>query len=61
MPAQVTIPSKLSITIYRENKIFNDKARFSQYVSTNPALQKALEGKLHSKKVYYAHKDLGNR
>ena len=61
MPAQATIPAKLSITIDGENKIFNDEARFTQYISTNPALQKALEGKLPPKEVYYAHKDLGNR
>ena len=48
--------AKLSITVDVGNKICNDKVRFSQYVSTNPALQKALEGKLHSKKVYYAQR-----
>jgi hypothetical protein len=30
-------PAKLSITIYRENKIFHDKTKFTQYVSINPA------------------------
>ena len=53
--------AKLSIPIDGENKILNDKARFSQYVSTNPALKKALEGKLQLKEVNYAHKDVGNR
>jgi hypothetical protein len=32
-------PEKLSITIDRENKVFHVKARFTQYLSTNPALQ----------------------
>ena len=54
-------PAKLSIIIDGENKIFNDKARFSQYISSNPALQKALKGKLQPKEIYYTHKDLGNR
>ena len=39
-------PAKLSITIDGINKIFHDKTRFKQYLSTNPALQKALERKL---------------
>ena len=37
---------KLSITIDEESKIFHDKNRFKQYLSTNPGLQKVLEGKL---------------
>ncbi|MBV2150901.1 hypothetical protein KRZ98_22135 [Sphingobium sp. AS12] len=31
-------PAKLSIIIDGENKIFHDKTRFKQYISTNPAL-----------------------
>ena len=31
-------PVKLSITIDEENKIFYDKTKFTQYLSTNPAL-----------------------
>ena len=54
-------PAKLSVTIDGENKIFNDKARFSQCISTNSALQKILEGKLQPKEVNYAHKGVGNR
>ena len=52
---------KFSTNIDGKSKIFNDKARFSQYASTNPALQKVLEGKLQPKEVNYAHKDIGNR
>ena len=48
MPAQTTIPSKISITIDRETKIFH-KTKFTQYLSTNPALQRILEGKLQQK------------
>ena len=38
-------PAKLSITIDGENKIFNDKIKFIQYLSTNPALQRIIDGK----------------
>jgi hypothetical protein len=31
-------PAKLSITIHGETKIFHDKTKFTQYLSTNPAL-----------------------
>ena len=36
---------KISITIDEENKTVNDKSRFKQYLSTNPALKKVLEEK----------------
>ena len=42
MPAQATLPAKLSITIYGENKVFHDKTKFTQYLSTNPALQRII-------------------
>jgi hypothetical protein len=38
-------PTKLSITIDRKNKIFHDKTKFTQYLSTNPALQWIIDGK----------------
>jgi hypothetical protein len=38
-------PAKLSITIDGENKIFHDKTRFKQYISTNPALKRIIDGK----------------
>ena len=41
--------AKLSITIDGENKIFQDKNKFTQYLSTNPALQRIIDGKLHHK------------
>ena len=43
-------PAKFSINIDEEIKIFQDKTKFKQYLSTNPALQKILEGKLQHKK-----------
>ena len=42
-------PAKLSINIDGETKIFQDKTKFKQYLSTNPALQRILEGKLQHK------------
>ena len=35
---------KLSINIDGESKIFQDKTKFKQYLSTNRALQRILEG-----------------
>jgi hypothetical protein len=37
--------AKLSITIDGETKIFHDKAKFTQYLSKNPALQRIVDGK----------------
>ena len=42
-------PAKLSVNIDGENKIFQDKTKFKQYLSTNPTIQRILEGKLQSK------------
>jgi hypothetical protein len=38
-------PAKPSITIDGENKIFHDKTKFTQYLSTNPVLQRVIDGK----------------
>jgi hypothetical protein len=35
-------PANLSITIDGETKIFHDKTEFTQYLSTNPALQRLI-------------------
>eukprot|EP01156_Anaeramoeba_ignava_P013954 Anaeramoba_ignava/a607887_3.p1 GENE.a607887_3~~a607887_3.p1 ORF type:complete len:104 (+),score=0.03 a607887_3:116-427(+) len=40
-------PAKLSIYIDGENKIFHDKTRFKQNISTNSSLQKLMKEKLH--------------
>jgi hypothetical protein len=32
-----------------ETKIFHDKYKFTQYLSTNPALQRIIDGKLQHK------------
>jgi hypothetical protein len=47
-------PAKLSITIDIENKIFHDKTKFTKYLSTNPALQRIIDGKHQHKEGNYA-------
>ena len=49
MQTQITIPSQAIITINRENKIFQDKNKFKQFLATNPSLQKVIEGKSQPK------------
>ena len=46
-------PAKLSITIDVETKVFFDKNKFIQYLSTNTALQRLINGKLPHKKGNY--------
>jgi len=46
-------PAKLSINIDGETKIFHDKTKFTQYLSTNPALQRIIDGKLLHKQGNY--------
>jgi hypothetical protein len=53
MPAQATISTKLSITIDGETKVFHDKTKFKKYLSTNPALQRIIKGKLQHKDKNY--------
>jgi hypothetical protein len=36
-------PAKLSIMIDGEIKVFHDKTKFIQYLSTNPALQRIIK------------------
>jgi hypothetical protein len=45
--------AKLSITIDIEIKTFHDKTKFTQYLSTNPALQKIIGGKSQHKEGNY--------
>jgi hypothetical protein len=46
-------PAKLSIIIDGETKVFHDKMKFTQYLSTNPALQMIIKGKLQHMKGNY--------
>jgi hypothetical protein len=40
-----------------EGKIFHNKAKLKQYLSTNQVLQKILEGKLGPKEINYTQKN----
>jgi hypothetical protein len=51
--ARLLYPTKLSITIDGETKIFHDKNKFTQYLSTNPALQRIIDRKLQHKEGNY--------
>ena len=44
-----------AFTIDGENKIFQDKNKFKQYIAINQALQKILEGKSQIKEVNNTH------
>jgi hypothetical protein len=46
-------PAKLSMTLDGETKIFHDKNKFTQYLSTNPALQRIMNGKPQHKEGNY--------
>jgi hypothetical protein len=48
--SRLVYPTKFSITIDGEIKVFHDKTKFTQYLSTNPALQRIIMGK-------HQHKD----
>jgi hypothetical protein len=43
------LPAKPSITIDGETKVLHDKTKFTKYISTNPALQRIIQGKLQHK------------
>jgi hypothetical protein len=46
MPAQAIITSKTSITIEGGTKVFQDKTKFTQYLSMNPDIQRIIKEKL---------------
>ena len=48
-------PAMLAFTIDGESKIFQDKNRFKEYVTTNPALKKILEKKSQTKEANNTH------
>uniref|UniRef100_A0ABK0LYR1 Nucleic acid binding protein n=1 Tax=Rattus norvegicus TaxID=10116 RepID=A0ABK0LYR1_RAT len=53
-------PAKLSINIDEETKIFHDKTKFTQYLSTNPALQRIIKGKAQHKEASYTLEEARN-
>jgi hypothetical protein len=46
-------PTKHSISIDGETKVFHDKTKFTQYLSRNPALQRIIKGKHQNKDGNY--------
>jgi hypothetical protein len=53
-------PAKLLITIDGEMKIFHDKTKFKQYLSTNPAPQRMIERKLQHREGNYTQEKTQN-
>jgi hypothetical protein len=45
---RILYPAKLSFKIDRAIKIFHDKQKLKQYMTTKPPLQKILQGGLHT-------------
>jgi hypothetical protein len=41
--------AKLSITIDGETKVFHDKTKFTQYLSTTPSLQRIIKGNTNTR------------
>jgi hypothetical protein len=52
--------AKLSIIMDGKTKICHEKIKFEQYISTNPALQRTLEGKLQQKESIYTKEKARN-
>jgi hypothetical protein len=42
---RILYPAKLPITLDGETKVFQDRTKFTHYLSTNPALQRILTEK----------------
>jgi hypothetical protein len=50
---RILYPAKLSIIIDGETKVFHEKAKFTQYLSTNPAGQRLINEKPQHKDGNY--------
>jgi hypothetical protein len=55
--SRLLYPAKLSINIDGEIKIFHDKTKFKQYLSTNQALKRIREGELQYKEGNYTQEN----
>ena len=53
-------PAKISFTVNGENKIFQDKNKFKQFVATKPVLEKLIEGKSQPKESNIANTAYNN-
>jgi hypothetical protein len=45
---RILYPAKQSLKIYGAIKVFHDKQKLKQYMTTKPPLQKILQGTLHT-------------
>jgi len=50
MPTWLLYPAKLTIAIDEETKLFHEKSKFIQYISTNPALQRIIDEKSNTRR-----------
>ena len=53
--SRLLYPAKLSTTTDRENKVFHNKVKFKQYLSSKASLQKVLEVKFQQSEANYMH------
>jgi vacuolar-type H+-ATPase catalytic subunit A/Vma1 len=54
-------PAKLSFKIDGARKVFHDKQKLKQYVTTKPPLQKILQGILHTEsEIQHKHERAGS-
>jgi hypothetical protein len=56
--SRLLYPTKLSITIQGETRVFHDKTKFTQYLSTNLALQRIVKGKHQHKTGLHRYKNI---
>ena len=47
--SRILYPAKLSVNIDGETKVIHEKTKFIQYLPTNPALERIINGKLQHK------------
>jgi hypothetical protein len=58
---RILYPAKLSFKIGGAIKVFHDKQKLKQYVTTKPPLQKILQGILHTKsETQHNHEKAGS-
>jgi hypothetical protein len=58
---RILYPAKLSFKIDRAIKVFHDKQKLKQYMTTKPPLQKILQGILHAEsEIQQNHERAGN-
>jgi len=58
---RILYPAKLSFKIDGAIKVFHDKQKLKQYVTTKPPLQKILQGILHTEsEIQHNHEKAGS-